>query len=194
MNSQPSPSALAAYRRFFKKMNVFMLWMWRLGFRKWFNICPPLLGRIVVLTHTGRKSGLKHRTPVNYSVIKGELYCMAGFGSISDWYRNMVKTPQVEVWLPGSWWAGVAEEVDFDHRPLPILRQIVKDSGFAGFLFGVNAYKMSDEQLAAATETYRLLHIRRTERLHGSRGPGDLAWIWLVPAAALLIYWLIRFL
>jgi len=187
-----SSSTVERYRRSFKKLNVFMLWMWRLGFRKWMNICPPLLGRIMVLSHTGRKSGLRRRTPVNYSVVAGELYCMAGFGSIADWYLNLRKTPRVEVWLPNSWWAGVAEEVEDKATALPILRQVIKDSGFAGLMFGLNAYKMSDEQLARATEDYRLIRIRRTERLSGRAGPGDLAWLWLIPVMGLLIYFLMK--
>jgi deazaflavin-dependent oxidoreductase (nitroreductase family) len=187
-----SPATLEKFRQAFKKLNVLVLWMWRLGLRKWMNICPPLIGRIMVLTHTGRKSGMKRRTPVNYSIIDGELYCMAGFGSISDWYRNLQKTPQLEVWLPNSWWAGVAEEAENNASRIPLLRQIIKDSGFAGFTFGLNAYKMSDEQIATATESYRLLHIQRTERLRGRGGPGDLAWVWLIPAGIALVYFLMR--
>jgi hypothetical protein len=111
---------------------------------------------------------------------------MAGFGRVSDWYRNMLKTPQVEVWLPNSWWAGVAEEVQDKASALPTLRQVIKDSGFAGLMFGLNAYKMSDEQLAKATQDYRLIHIRRTERLGGHGGPGNLAWVWLIPAVVIV--------
>ena len=66
-----------------------------------------LSGQIMVLTHTGRKSGLRRRTPVNYALVDGEVYCTAGFGQISDWYRNILANPQVEVWLPDGWWAGV---------------------------------------------------------------------------------------
>jgi deazaflavin-dependent oxidoreductase (nitroreductase family) len=188
-----SSSTLETIRQLFKKLNVFMLWMWRLGFRKWLNICPPVIGRIMVITHTGRKSGLKRRTPVNYSIIAGELYCLAGFGSLSDWYRNLRKTPQLEVWLPNSWWSGTAGELDAqDPRRLSILRQIIKDSGFAGFLFGLNAYKVSDDQLAAVTGSYCLLHIRRTQQLRGRGVPGDLAWVWLIPASLALVFFLLR--
>jgi deazaflavin-dependent oxidoreductase (nitroreductase family) len=188
------PEQLETYRQFFKKMNVFMLWMWRLGFRKWLNICPPLFGRILVITHIGRKSGMKRRTPVNFARIDGELYCLAGFGTLSDWYRNLQKTPQVEVWLPGSWWNAVAEDANQDARRLPILRQVIKDSGFAGFAFGVNAYRLSDAELDALTQDYRLLHLRCTGRRHGRGGPGDLAWVWLIPAGAALLLLLSRWL
>jgi deazaflavin-dependent oxidoreductase (nitroreductase family) len=174
----PSAQIIERMRQFFKALNVFMLWMWRLGLRKWMNICPPVIGRILVITHIGRKTGLPRHTPLNYTIVEGELYCMAGFGKISDWYRNMM-------------WAGVAEEVTGGDNTLPIIRQLVKDSGVAGLMFGLNAYTMSDEHLAAATKSYRLMRIRRTERLRGRGGPGDLAWLWLIPAAILLAKYLL---
>ena len=82
-------SALDKYRLLFKKINIFVLWLWRLGFRKWMNICPPIIGRVMVITHIGRKSGLQRRTPVNYTIVENQIYCMAGFGAVADWYQNM---------------------------------------------------------------------------------------------------------
>ena len=90
--------------------------MWRLGMGEMINAWPKGLGRIMVITHTGRKSGLKHQTPVNYAMVDGELYCTAAFGEGSDWYHNVKAHPDVEIWLPDSWWEGVAEEVTEGER------------------------------------------------------------------------------
>ena len=49
----------AQYRLAFKRFNVFMIWMWRLGFRRWINCWPSVGGRIMVIVHTGRVTGLK---------------------------------------------------------------------------------------------------------------------------------------
>jgi hypothetical protein len=38
------------------------------------------------------------------------------------------------------------------------MRQVIIASGFAGPLFGVNQRKYSDEQLAALTRDYQLVH------------------------------------
>ncbi len=54
----------------------------------------------MVIKHRGRRSGKEYLTPVNYAIVAGEIYCTAGFGSISDWYRNMLVNPRVELWLP----------------------------------------------------------------------------------------------
>ena len=173
------------YRQAFKQFNQFMLLMWRLGMRRWVNAWPSVGGRIMVLTHTGRKSGLRRQTPVNYARIGNELYCTAGFGQVSDWYRNLLANPQTEIWLPDSWWSGVAEEISNDPQRIPLLRQVIIASGIVGPMMGVDARKMSDEQFAAATAGYRLLRIHLVERRNG---PGDLTWVWLIPAAGLLAW------
>ena len=47
--------------------------------------------------------------------------------------------------------------------------------------------KLSDEELAALAEGYRLIHIRRTEARTGPDGPGELAWVWPVMVMMLLL-------
>lgn len=184
-----NPQTAEKLRQGFKYFNKFMLLMWRLGLGKWVNIWPTVGGQIMVLTHTGRKTGLKRRTPVNYAVVDGELYCTAGFGHLADWYRNIVANSEVEVWLPDGWWAGLVEEVTDPEKRLPLLRQVLIGSGFAAYLAGINPYSMSDAALDVATADYRLLYIRRTEARTGSGGPGDLAWAW--PLATLILMWLL---
>ena len=85
----------------FKQLNRFMVAAWRLGLGGMINGCPKVMGRIMVLTTVGRKSGLFRRTPVNYAILDDEVYCTAGFGATTDWYRNVQADPQVEIWLVG---------------------------------------------------------------------------------------------
>jgi deazaflavin-dependent oxidoreductase (nitroreductase family) len=169
----------------FRYLNRFMVLMWRLGLGQFINIWPEGSGRIMVITTTGRKSGLKRRTPVNYAIQDGELYCMAGFGSGSDWYRNMRSNPKIEVWMPDSWWSAEVEEVANSPQRLPLIRQIIINSGFAGRLFGIDAHTISDAALEKVTAPYVLLHLRRTAARTGPGGPNDLAWIW--PAATFML-------
>jgi len=147
-------------RRFFHSMNRFMVWMWKKGWGKQINISPKLLGRIMVIKHRGRKSGKEYLTPVNYAIVDGEIYCTAGFGSLSDWYRNMLVNPQVELWLPESKRLACAEDISDSPNRLFLLRQVIIASGFAGPTFGVNPKKLNDEQFDHATKEYRLVHFR----------------------------------
>jgi hypothetical protein len=84
----------------FKHFNRGMLALWRLGLGPWLSAWPEVGGQILVISHTGRVSGLKRRTPLNYAIVDGEVYIAAGFGSRSDWYRNLKVNPSLEVWLP----------------------------------------------------------------------------------------------
>jgi hypothetical protein len=61
---------------------------------------------------------------------------------------------------------------------LALLRQVLIGSGVAAPMFGIHPKTMTDEQLADATRTYKLLHIQRFEACTGPGGPGDLAWVW----------------
>jgi deazaflavin-dependent oxidoreductase (nitroreductase family) len=169
----------------FKTVNRFMLLLWRLGLGGWVNHASRWCGQIMVLIHRGRASGLLRRTPVNYALIDGDVFCTVGFG-VTDWYRNICADPRVEVWLPDGWWAGVADELPPDHPDrLPRLRQVLLASGLAPSALGANPRALNDAELLNQTEHYRVIRIRRTAARTGPGGPGELAWIW--PAAVLLL-------
>jgi deazaflavin-dependent oxidoreductase (nitroreductase family) len=156
--SKFTPQQLNTLRRVFHAMNPFMVFMLRIGLGWTMNIWPAVSGRIMVIKHRGRKSGKEYLTPVNYALVDGEIYCTAGFGSISDWYRNMLANPNIELWLPEGKRKARAEDVSDSPNRLFLLRQVIIASGFAGPLFGINPKKMNDEQLDALSKEYRLVH------------------------------------
>lgn len=145
-------------RKIFHAFNPFMILMWKLGMGRMINLLPSITGRIMVIKHRGRKSGKEYLTPVNYAVVDGEIYCTAGFGSISDWYRNMLANPNIELWLPEGWRKARGEDISDSPKRLHLFRQVIIASGFAGPLFGVNQKKLNDEQLDGVSKEYRLIH------------------------------------
>ena len=183
--STMDPQTEERLRQLFKKFNRFMMLVWRLGLGKWLNAWPSVGGRIMVITHTGRKTGRKRRTPVNYNVVDGEIYCTAGFGSKSDWYRNVMADPRTEVWLPDGWWAAVIEDASDHENRTDLMRQVLIGSGIVAPLFGIDPKKLSDAELEEVTAPYCLLHVKRQEARTGSDGPGELAWIW--PLATMIL-------
>lgn len=87
---------------------------------------------ILLLRHTGRKSGKLYATPLQYEKI-GETYCIgAARGSSADWFRNVQANPNVDVSVGRQRFKALAEAVtdpekvaDFlafrlKHRPLMI--------------------------------------------------------------------------
>ncbi len=162
----------------FRYFNRFMLLLWRLGLGPWLNIWPQVLSTYMVIVHKGRKSGLWRRTPVNYAIVDGEIYCVSGFGAVSDWYRNLLVNPEVEVWLPNGWWRAISEEITEPGERLQRIRQTLLASGWAAYMSILDPRGMSDAQLEEATKEYRVMHIHRMQARTGPGGPGDLAWVW----------------
>jgi deazaflavin-dependent oxidoreductase (nitroreductase family) len=192
MMTDPNKDNMNVLRFAFKRFNPFMIGLFRLGLGWGVNIWPIVGGRIMVITHTGRKSGLRRRTPVNYAMIDGDLYCTAGFGVVSDWYRNILADPSVGVWLPRSGWRGVAEDISHDPRRISLLREVIIASGVVGPLMGVNPHKMTDAEFDRSTSAYRLVRIRPEQRLSGPDAPGDLTWVW-APAALVVALFIFLF-
>ncbi len=179
-----NPQVELGLRKAFKTFNHFMILLWKLGLGSLMQFIPQVTGRIMVITHIGRKTGLKYHTPANYAIIGDDIYCTAAFGTQADWYLNIVKNPTVEVWLPEGWWQGTAEDVSNADNRIEIMRQVLISSGFATYLFGINPH-MPDEKLSVVTSSYRLLRIHREEAATGKDGPGGLSWIW--PLATFLL-------
>lgn len=165
-------------RQLFKYGNRFMVLLFRLGLGNWGN--RPETSQVMVLVHKGRKSGLTRKTPVNYAIVDGEIYCTAAFGSRADWYRNVMADPNVEVWLGDGWYDGVAAEVaDDDPQRNYLMRQVLIASGFAALLFaGIDPKTLAEDKLIDLTAPYRLIRIHRTAPRTGPGGPSDLAWVW----------------
>lgn len=165
-------------RQIFRRLNPLMLWHWRLGMGPYINFWPAGIGRFLVLVHRGRKSGRLYRTPVNYAEIDGDVCVTAGFGQVADWYRNIMAQPRIEVWLPDGRWLVTAEDVTGCEGHTAVMREVLKGSGFAAYLAGINPNRLSDAELQAATADYRLLRLRRVVPLAGPGRPDDKVWLW----------------
>src|SRR5512143_2116861 len=122
----------------------FMVPIFRLGIGPFFG--NPIWGYMMVLKTTGRKSGKTRYSPVNYAILNGDIYCMAGWGQIADWYRNLLSSSHIELILPGGALAGVAEEVTISTERITALRKVLKAGGFAGFMLGINPHTACDEK------------------------------------------------
>lgn len=180
-----SPYTNQFLRNSFRYFNKFMLLLFRLGLGSYGN-GTRWGGWIMVLSQRGRKTGLLRRTPLNYAFVNGDVYCLAGFGAQADWYRNILATPEVEVWLLDGRWAGIAEDVSDHPQRLELLRKVLVASGFASYAAGIDPLKLDDESLDALTQNYCLVRIRRKDALTGPGGPGDLAWVWPLATFILL--------
>jgi deazaflavin-dependent oxidoreductase (nitroreductase family) len=181
---------LDATRRVFRTVNrYFMVPIFRLGLGS--VIVNPFSGYIMVLKTIGFKSGRTRYAPVNYAIQEGNVYCMAGFGPITHWYRNLRANPSVELLMPGGNIKGIAEPVTDPGERLRALRQILKNGGLAGFSMGFNPHTAPDEQVIEKCEGLPVIRIRPAGITRGAADPGG--WLWLlwagVAAAPILMRW-----
>ena len=72
-----------------------------------------IMGRIILLlTTTGRKSGKKRVTPMQYEAIGCDYYVGSARGLNADWVRNIQANPLVEVRVGAKHFFGTAEVVN----------------------------------------------------------------------------------
>ncbi|MCI0522005.1 MAG: nitroreductase family deazaflavin-dependent oxidoreductase [Chloroflexi bacterium] len=149
-------------------------------------VSSPFSGYIMVIQSTGRKTGKRRFSPVNYAIRDGCAYCMAGFGSISDWYRNVKANPNVEVLLPGGAFAGVVEEVSDEAERLAAVRATLINAGFAGYFMGFNPRTASDELILEKLQGCPLMRIRPRGIASGPADPGG--WLWMLVYGGFLLW------
>ncbi len=168
-----------AVRKFFRYLNrYFMVPMFRLGLGPFMG--NPLTGYIMVIRSTGRKSGKTRFAPVNYAILNGCVYCMAGWGRLSDWYRNLQANPQVELLLPAGAIRGAAETVSDPAERRLALRRILQSAGFAALFEGFNPYNTSDEEMERRVGDLPVVRIRPNGLASGPSDGGGWAWISLL--------------
>ena len=178
-------------RRFFWVLNkYFMVPSFRLGLGPLMG--NPFSGYFMVLKTIGSKSGLKRYAPVNYAILDGHIYCLSGFGKIAHWYKNLIAQPQIEMILPSGTLSGRAATVTDADEWLRATRQILKNSGFAGFLAGYNAFTISDDDLRSKGDEMVVIRITANGLRSGTADPGGRLWLWLTVVIVALILFLLR--
>jgi deazaflavin-dependent oxidoreductase (nitroreductase family) len=72
----------------------------------------PLYGRLVLLlTTTGRRTGLPRTIPLQYEEVCGSIYVSAARGVQADWFRNILANPVVEVRVKSRRFHALAEPI-----------------------------------------------------------------------------------
>jgi deazaflavin-dependent oxidoreductase (nitroreductase family) len=177
--------------RAFKALNrYFMIPMHRAGLGAWLG--SPIGGCMLLLRVRGRKSGIVRETPLNYLVADGSVWIVAGFGPQTEWYRNLLVDPTVEVVLPTRRLTGTAVEVRSPVVRARILPALLRATGLPSFLAGVNPWTATVAQVTDALDFVPLIRIDPADGWldPGPDDPGGRAWIWrqaLVLVASLVV-------
>ncbi len=192
MQNPYSPSQAAQLKKVFKLLNRWIVFVFRAGYGPFFTR-QTFAGKIMVIENIGRKSGQIRYAPVNYAVApeSGAVYCLSGFGSQSQWYRNIQQSPQVTLWIGVQRIPGVAYLLEDSETHLDIYRQVLINSGFAAVLFeGINPKTIPEESLCKMAQRSPLVRIELENTLETTQPrPADLAWIVI---SALFVWGLLR--
>lgn len=172
----------------FKVLNRwFMLPIQRAGLGAW--VSTPFGGWILVLRVRGRKSGRLRDTPLNYLIADDAVWVMAGFGRRTEWFRNLLADPAVEVRLPGRRFAGTAAEVPDPAVRARIIPRLVRSTGIPGMMVVPSPWTAPDEAILDATDSVPLVRIRMRDGSPVDAGPDDPgghAWVWRQALVAVL--------
>jgi deazaflavin-dependent oxidoreductase (nitroreductase family) len=146
----------------------------------------------MVMTTTGRKSGLPRRTAIEFHEFEGKPTVLSGWVTKADWFRNLQTNPFATVQT----WRGAqsvrARRMDSDEERArafrwaqsnPTMRNMMKMAGF----------EMTLEQFLAEKERFIFVVFEPTDAKTPPPLPADLVWAWAVLlAVCLLCAWILR--
>lgn len=171
-----------------------------IGFNRWVAVpalraglgplfSTPVLGSLMVLRTTGRKSGLPRDVPLGYALVDGNVYCIAGFGAETQWFRNVQADPDVEVILPIGAYRGRAEEVTDADEWARAFRILMTNMGPLGRATSGDVRDVPDDRLREMGRNLPLVRIHPTGIGAGPADPGGLMWVPVQTAALAVTAW-----
>jgi len=148
----------------------------------------PVTGHLMLLRTRGRKTGLAREAPLGYVILDGAVYCVAGYGQTTPWYRNLCADPSVDVTLPDRSFHGTAEPVDAPTEWLRAYRALIGSFGLLGRAIRGDIRALDDATLLEVDRGLPIVRIRPTDPpgpiVAGPWDPGGNGW--LAANAALL--------
>ena len=160
----------------------------RAGLSAWLG--SPLTGWQLLLTTTGRRSGLPRPTPLGYLVADGSAWVLAGYGPSTLWYRNLLANPGAEVLLPARppFAARATDTLDPAVRAR-IIPRLVRSMALPGIATGDLPWRASDERILELTAWVPLVRLAPADGsalVAGPDDPGGLGWTWRMVVATLV--------
>ncbi|MBN1964372.1 MAG: nitroreductase family deazaflavin-dependent oxidoreductase [Anaerolineae bacterium] len=161
--------------------------LWRLGL-------GSLLGQVLVLiTHTGRKSGLPRRTLAEFHRLDGHKVVPVAFGARAQWFRNISADPRVTLQTADGTESCRARRIMDDAELLAAVTAIRAHNPvmFDEYLRSLQIRPAPEDLLAHKDRIY-LLTFDPTGDPTPPPLPADLTWVWWVGGVLLALLWLLR--
>lgn len=184
MKTESAPGWITYPEEAFKRAFFrFPLVLWRMGL-------GPLYGKIMmVLTTTGRKSGLPRRAAVGYEEMGGALYTVSMYGRRADWYKNLEADPLVTVQTAAGAQSMKAVRITEDAE-LVELFELYMEKHEAMFGPYLEQLDIAPNEEALLQNKHKLYWVRFEPTAEPTPPPlgSDLKWLWApIGTVALLI-------
>ena len=130
--------------------------LWRAPIRLYRLGLGGLLGsRFLLLNHTGRISGLPRQAVLeidDYDPTTQTYLVAAGFGRHSDWYQNILKTPEASIQVGRKRMTAVAQPLSAEESGEAMVQYAMKNPRAARNLIRLLGYELRGEE-----EEYRTI-------------------------------------
>ncbi len=156
------------------------LMLYRLGLGR-------VAGRVfMVLTTTGRRTGLPRHTVLEFHEYHGRRYVYSAFGESADWYRNVLADPHVTIQTAAGIESTIARRVSNDQELLEAFGYIESSPAMRAWtrVLGVN---LDRESFIAGKEGFCLVTFDPTTESAPPPLKADLKWLWPIMVACLAI-------
>jgi len=125
------------------------IWFYHLG------LGGLLGGKFLLLNHTGRKSGQPRQAVLeidDYDPVTNTYFVASGFGRKSDWYQNILKTPEITIQVGRKRMLAVAEPLSPEASGEAMVQYARKNPKAAR-----NLTKLLGHELSGTEEEYRTI-------------------------------------
>ena len=119
----------------------------------------PATGHLLLLRTRGRVTGRVREAPLGYVIRDGAVWCLAGYGRATPWYRNLLADPSVEVVLPNRTFRGVATTVEDPVAWAAAYRDLIGSFGMVGRAVVGRIDNLTDDQLRTRFEALPIIRI-----------------------------------
>lgn len=169
-----------------KAMFKWPVQLWRLGL-------GPLIGHhMMLISQTGRKSGLTRRTMTELYQVDGKKYAPSGFGRRSQWVLNLEADPRATIQTAAGVESMRAVRVEDEGEMVALLETMRgrSDTMFNYYLetLGIEPHR---EDILAKRDRFYWLRFDPTYERTPPPLPADLAFLWPVAFGALFMIWLV---
>ncbi len=180
LRSEPIPYPSSRWMKFALDAPILL---YRLGL-------GPVVGRLfMILTTTGRTSGLPRRIAIEYHARQGRKYVVSAWGERAQWYKNLLADPHVTIQTANGAESVIARRVTSDAELTEAYR-LLEYNPFMRRWVEALGVRLDLDAFLAHKDRFHLVTFDPTDAPTPPPLEADLKWVWEVVISAVALGWL----